>query len=156
MRGCRPLSNVEVDRVLAALAGPTAARDRALFVLGLKAGFRISELLSLRVGDIVQSGRIAVRVSVRRRHVKGRAEGRTVLLHPAAQAALAAWVLELGQRGGVAPGTWLFQSRKGSNRAISRGQAWRILRRAFAAAGVAGTLAMSKGGRLVCEMSVTL
>ncbi len=58
--GCRPLSNAEVDRVLAAFAGPAAARDRALFVLGLKAGFRVSELLSLRVGDIVHAGRIAV------------------------------------------------------------------------------------------------
>ena len=35
MRGCRPLSNAEVDGVLAALAGPSAVRDRALFVLGL-------------------------------------------------------------------------------------------------------------------------
>ena len=71
--------------------------------------------------------------------MKGRTAGRTVLLHPAARAALAAWVFELRQRGGVAPDTWLFRSRKGA-RPISRGHAWRILRRAFAAAGVAGNL----------------
>ncbi len=140
MRGCRPLTDAEIERVLTAFAGPTAARDRALFLLGLKAGFRVSELLSLRLGDVLQAGRIAARVSVARRHVKGRAAGRTVLLHPAARAALAAWVFELRPRGGVAPDAWLFRSQKGTNRPISRGHAWRILRRAFAAAGVAGNL----------------
>ncbi len=35
-------------------------------------GFRASELLSLRLGDVLQAGRIAARVTVRRRHVKGR------------------------------------------------------------------------------------
>ncbi len=84
--------------------------------------------------------RIVARVSVARRHVKNRTAGRTVLLHPAARAALAAWVFELRQRGGVAPDTWLFRSRKRANAPISRGHAWRILRRAFAAAGVAGNL----------------
>ena len=62
-----------------------------------------------------------------------------MLLHPAAKAALAAWVFALRQRGGVGPDTWLFRSRKGA-RPISRGHAWRILRRAFAAAGVAGNV----------------
>ena len=102
MRGCRPLTDAEIARVLGALAGPTAARDRALFLLGLKAGFRVSELLSLRLGDVFQAGRIAARVTVARRHVKGRTAGRTVLLHPAAKAALAAWVFALRQRGGPA------------------------------------------------------
>ena len=71
MRGCRPLTNTEVERVLGAFAGRSAPRDRALFVLGLKAGFRVSELLSLRLGDILEAGGIARRVTVRRRHVKG-------------------------------------------------------------------------------------
>ncbi len=140
MRGCRPLTDAEIERVLGAFAGATAARDRALFLLGPKAGFRVSEILSLRLGDVLQASRIAARVTVARRHVKNRTAGRTVLLHPVAKAALAVWVFELRQRGGVAPDTWLFRSRKGPNGAISRGLAWRILRRAFAAAGVAGNL----------------
>ncbi len=65
MRGCRPLTNTEVEQVLGAFVGRSAPRDRALFVLGLKAGFRVSELLSLRVGDIAHAGRIAVEEAAR-------------------------------------------------------------------------------------------
>jgi integrase len=52
MIGARPLTNGEIANVLNAFTGAYAARDRALFVLGLKSGFRISEMLSLRVSDV--------------------------------------------------------------------------------------------------------
>jgi len=66
-----------------------ADRDKALFLLGVKSGFRISELLSLRLGDVAQHRRLVDRVIVQRQHVKNKQEGRTVLLHPEAKAALA-------------------------------------------------------------------
>ena len=95
MRGCRPLTETEVQAVLGQLDGPRGARDRTLFLLGVRSGFRISEILSLRLGDVVQAGRLVDRVRVSRRHMKGKREGRTVLLHPVARAALGAWVEEL-------------------------------------------------------------
>ena len=85
MRGCRPLSDPEVSRVMRNFQGRDAARDRALFVLGVKSGFRISEMLGLQVRDLLHRGRVTERVTVRRRLMKGRREGRTVLLHPEAQ-----------------------------------------------------------------------
>jgi len=96
------------------------SRDRALFLLGVKSGFRISELLSLQVGDVWRGAQVAARVTVRRRHMKRQLEGRTVLLHPEARAALAAWLGELQAGGPCPPTTYVFQSRKGRNRPISR------------------------------------
>jgi integrase len=53
MRGCRPLKEREIQRILKSLDGRYAARDRALILLGIKSGFRISELLSLRLSDVM-------------------------------------------------------------------------------------------------------
>jgi len=140
MRGCRPLTEPEVEAVLAHLDGPSGARDRALFLLGVRSGFRISEILSLRLGDVVQAGRVVERVRVPRRHMKGKREGRTVLLHPAARAALATWLEELRSAGYMTAESFVFQSRRGTNQAIGRVQAWRVLRRAFEQAGFTGNL----------------
>lgn len=140
MRGCRPLTESEVEAVLAELSGPRRARDRALFLLGVRSGFRISEILSLRLGDVVQAGRVVERVRVMRRHMKGKREGRTVLLHPAARAALGAWVEELRSDGYMTTDSFVFQSRRGPNQAIGRTQAWRLLKRAFDRAGLTGNL----------------
>jgi integrase len=95
MKGCRPLTEPEVEILQQRFGGVYAARDRALFLLGVKSGFRISELLSLRVGDVSQHGRLVERVTVQRRHMKQKLEGRTVLLHPEAKAALATWLCQL-------------------------------------------------------------
>ena len=130
MKGCRPLTEAEVDLVQRSFGGAYADRDKALFLLGVKSGFRISELLSLRVGDVSPHGRIVERVTVARRHMKNKTEGRTVLLHPEAKAALATWLLSLRRLPGVTAQTYLFRSRKGRNRPISPVQAWRILREA--------------------------
>jgi integrase len=44
---------VEVARVSQMVRVTYAAWDRALYVLGVNTGFRLSELLSLRVGDVL-------------------------------------------------------------------------------------------------------
>jgi integrase len=121
MKGCRLLTDDEVKRVRQSFHGRYAKRNEALVVLGVACGFRISELLSLRVGDVLQHGRIVDRVTVARRFMKGgktqtpkprpadhsegcrcttccpppkapRAEGRTVRLPPQARAALSVWL----------------------------------------------------------------
>jgi integrase len=147
MKGCRPLTDAEVELMQASFGGTYGARDRALFLLGVKSGFRISELLSLRLGDVWQHGRLVDRVTVQRRHMKNKQESRTVLLHPDAKAALATWLLALRQTPGCTPQTYVFRSRKGPNRAISKVQAWRILHEAVVTnelPGKVGTHAMRK------------
>lgn len=140
MRGCRPLNDAEVYDVSRSFWGEHARRDKALFLLGVKSGFRISELLSLRLRDVMQGGRIVERVTVERRNMKKKLEGRTVLLHPEARAALAAWLEELGRRAELTGDTFVFQSRKGDNRPISRVQAYRILHEACDACELTGKL----------------
>jgi len=139
VRGCRPLTDAEVARVLATFSGPYAGRDRALFTLGVLTGFRISELLSLTVGDVRDlDGGVARRVTVARRNMKGRRESRTMPLHARARQALAGWLGELARLGGSDPATPLFAGRKGHHqlRPITRVHAGRVLNAAFAAAGL--------------------
>ena len=140
MRGCRPLNDEEVREVAMSFWGEHARRDKALFLLGVKSGFRISELLSLRLRDVQQAGRLVDRVTVARRNMKKKLEGRTVLLHPDAKAALAGWLAELGNWCPLDSDTFIFQSRKGDNRPISRIQAYRILHEACDACELTGKL----------------
>ena len=118
MKGCRALTDDEVTLVSQSFSGTYAARDKALFVLGVKSGFRISELLSLTVGDVWQHGQFVDRVAVRRRHMEGKIQGRSVILHSEAKGALAPWLMAMQRRGEVTPDTCLFPSRKGPNRPL--------------------------------------
>ena len=131
MKGARPLTDVEVNAVQAQL-GP---RDRALFVLGIRTGFRVSELLSLRLGDVWQDGNVLEAVGVSRKSMKGRSEGRIVPLHQQARLELGAWAAVLLARGATKK-SFLFPSREGG--AISRFRAWAIMTAACRRAGVFG------------------
>ena len=101
MAGCRALTEAEVALISRSFGGRYAARDRALFLLGVHTGFRISELLSLRVGDVWQYGRLTETVSVARRHMKRKRQGRTIALHPVASQAILAWRITSGAFAGV-------------------------------------------------------
>ena len=139
MKGARPLTDPEVFQVSNSFRGRYALRDRALFVLGIKTGLRISELLSLTVGDVLQHGRIVDRVHVQRKHMKRKTEGRTVLLHPQVKEALALWIAQLAEWQELRRDTPLFLSRKGQ-RAIGRRHAWTILMGRYADNRMGGTL----------------
>ena len=56
MKGTRPLDNSEIRLVSACFDGTFGDRNRGLFMLGVSTGGRISELLSLTVGDVYQIG----------------------------------------------------------------------------------------------------
>jgi integrase len=158
MRGGRPLTDAEVSLVAKSFSGTFAKRNEALFVVGHRTGFRISELLSLTVGDVLQHGKIVDHLTVQRRHMKGGKAGktssRTVALHPEARAALSVWLEQLSKllKGTLDPMTPVFCSRvrdttTGLRRHISREQAWRILKEAFTSnelSGKLGTHAMRK------------
>ena len=101
----------------------------------------MSEMLSLRWGDVLQQGHLVDRVTVPRRHMKQRREGRTVLLHPAAKDPLAVWLRAGFGASPPAAETCVFRSRKGGNRPISRRQALRILKEVYKSNGFTGTVA---------------
>jgi integrase len=129
MSGCRALNPTEIQSVTAQLTNP---RDRALFILGVKSGFRISELLSLKVKDVFSGHRVLDAVRVTRANTKGAIRSRTVPLHQEARDVL--YPLCLGKDLN-AP---LFQSREGKNQAISRFMAHKLLKAAYEKAGLEG------------------
>jgi integrase len=140
MIGCRPFSEKEVKALKRRLAN---VRDQALFVLGVKSGFRVSELLSLKVCDVIQYDEVVDRVTVTRRNMKNRTQSRSVLLHPEAKLL----ILALVKTNELKPHHFLFKSRKGANRPMGRVQAWRILKQAVRAeklSGKTGTHSMRK------------
>lgn len=129
--GCRPLDDSEIDGICAKLS---CIRDKTLLILGVKTGFRISELLSLKVSDVFQFGRVVDHVTVSRRFMKKRVRSRTVPMHAEAKVA----ILELITNERLQPTHFLFQSRVGRNKAICRRQAWHVLKEAMSAAQVGG------------------
>lgn len=127
MLGCRPLSQREIDQALDYLRGSRIRlRNRCLFQLGLYTGFRISELLSLKVWDVVQYGKVLARVRVARASMKGKRSSRDVPLNYQARKALAQWLPVLFRWRGNLPDTYIFQS--GKRGAITRQHAARIMR----------------------------
>jgi integrase len=156
MKGSRPLTDEEVGQVAESFSGVYAKRNKAMFIVGVRTGFRMSEMLAIRVGDVYQHGKVVDQVAVPRRHMKGgkagRAEGRTVTLHPEAKAALSVWIEQVEKRrGSLDPELPVFHSRTleadGSPRPISRVQAWRILQAADQANGLTGKL----GTHVMCK-----
>jgi site-specific recombinase XerD len=72
--------------------------------------------------------------------MKGKNEGRTVPLHPEAREALAGWLLEFDPFRRRCAETFVFQSREGSNRAISRPRVKQILDAVCEPTGITGPL----------------
>lgn len=141
MKGCRSLTDEEIQKVLATFDGQYAARDRAIFIVGLKTGLRISEILSITIGQIFQNGKITNHLSIPKRYMKGKVEGRNVPLHEEARTAIGLWLIELNKLIELPLDVPLFSGRKDSARAITRVQAWRLLEKAFDKAGLEGPLA---------------
>ena len=136
MKGTRSLTDSEYRNACNSFSGRYATRDRALFVLCYRTGFRVSEALSLQIGDVLQYGKIVERVSVERRHTKGKRSGRTVPLHREAREALAHWLEKLRADGHLTGS--LFRSQKGG--AMTRVQAHRVYASAFDMASLQGKL----------------
>ena len=137
MIGMQPLTDEEIKKITEQFSGPFKARDYALFILGIKSGFRISEILSLKLKDVFDNGRIQDRIYVQRKNMKGKNEGRCVVVHPDVKMSLSVWIAELSANGATED-TFVFKSRNGKNKPITRIQAWKMLTRAYEAAGLTG------------------
>ena len=86
----RPLDNDEIRRVSLCFEGTFETRNRGLFMLGVSTGGRISELLSLTIGDVYQNGKAVTDLLFDKKIVKGgevsravpvNTDGRTCLLY---------------------------------------------------------------------------
>ena len=138
MKGSRPLTRQQVKGLLALTS---SIREQTLLTLGFCTGYRISELLSLKVADVSTNGIIHSHVTVKAANTKTKT-GRTVLLNADAQKALRRLVDVIGTNAnGQSP---LFVNRKhdanGNLKAISRQQAHDLLKALFAKIGEFGNV----------------
>lgn len=92
--GCRPLSDEEYHLILNSFEGKYVLRDQALFELGIRTGFRISEMLSVRVSDVFRDGQMLPALTVKKSWMKGGKNDRTMPLHSIASKRLHDWILE--------------------------------------------------------------
>ena len=143
MKGTRPLDNTEIRLVSACFDGTFEARNRGLFMLGVSTGGRISELLSLTVGDVYQNRSAVTDLLFDKSIVKGGEISRAVPVNSDGRRAISdliAWHQE--QYNTIAPSRPLFPSRnKNGSVAMNRQTAHEMLKKAFQAAGLNGKLA---------------
>jgi integrase len=64
------MTNDELRDVLAAFSGSARARNRALMIMQATTGLRISEVLSLNVGDVVAADRVRDVITIERHNLK--------------------------------------------------------------------------------------
>lgn len=138
MRYVEPIrSRAEIDAVLSAFSGKLAARNRALFLLGITSALRISDLLALRWTDVLDledynSGHGSTLTFCASVEVRERKTGKRKVFPLGSTVAGA-----LGEWRRVNRGEWIFSNDSGGA-PISRVQAWRVLSRAAALAGLKG------------------
>ena len=143
MKGTRPLDNNEIRLVSACFAGTFEARNRGLFLLGVSTGGRISELLSLRIGDVWQNQKPVSDLLYDKSIVKGGEVSRAVPVNTDGMRAiddLIRWHRERYRT--TRASRPLFPSRNGKGKkALSRREAHTVLKAAFLMAGLNGHLA---------------
>ena len=143
MKGTRPLDNDEIRRVSICFTGTFATRNRGLFMLGVSTGGRISELLSLQIGDVYQNHKPVTDLLFEKSVVKGGEVIRAVPVNADGRRAIEEivfWHREKYRR--VASTRPLFPSRhKSGTVPMHRQTAHDILKKAFIAAGLNGKLA---------------
>jgi len=130
MKGARALSKEEVADVKKSFWGKYEARDRALFLTGLYTGARVSELISLNVGDVYQHEKVVKTLELRKAITKGKKTRQIPLNIEARETieSLIEWKRKHGEN--LESDTPLFISRKKAGR-LTRIQAHRILQAAY-------------------------
>ena len=144
MKGVRPLTNEEIQRVVNCFDGAFAVRNKCLFFIGVSTGGRISELLSLKIGDVYQNNQPVDDLHFDKSIVKGKETSRTVPINSVGRDAieeLITWQLEkYGEP--LDKQCPLFPSRnRQGTKAMTRQTAHTILKQAFQKAGLNGKLA---------------
>jgi integrase/recombinase XerD len=111
MAAAKSLTPAELERVLAYISTqPLAARNRAMLIMTVAAGLRVSEIAGLTLGDIIDSrGEVRSEVYLAAHRVK-HAHARTLYLNTRLQQELADYLATKPHRDPSFP---LFNSRRG-------------------------------------------
>ncbi|MDE0016828.1 MAG: tyrosine-type recombinase/integrase [Candidatus Poribacteria bacterium] len=144
MKGTRPLDNDEIRRVSTCFTGMYEVRNRCLFMIGVSTGGRISELLSLRIGDVFQNKKPVTDLLYSKSILKGGEVSRAVPVNVDGRRAIQDLVDWHREHYGnpIASKRPLFPSRHNAGTvALHRQTAHEILKKAFMEAGLNGHIA---------------
>lgn len=131
MNTVEPIRDGRKLAAMKAVLKERSLRDYLLFVLGINFALRITDLLNLKISDLVdEQGRIVNSFTVR--EGKTRKE-RDIFINQAARKAIQEYLDNLGD---YDPDWYLFRSQKGINRPISREHAYEILNDAAKTIGI--------------------
>ncbi|MDE0686436.1 MAG: site-specific integrase [Candidatus Poribacteria bacterium] len=143
MKGTRPLDTHEIRKVADCFDGTFKTRNHGLFMLGVSTGGRISELLSLTIGDVYQNRTAVTDLLFDKSIVKGGEISRAVPVNRDGRGAidsLIQWHRDRYQN--TKPDRPLFPSRhKSGTVPMHRQTAHQMLKKAFIAAGLNGKIA---------------
>jgi integrase len=145
MNTVEPIRDLDKIATMKKILKATGLRNWLLFVLGINSALRVSDLLRLRQADVFDD-RGRVLDSIRIREEKTDKEKLFPLNKPVKKALEEYIQTVCADLHGYGKNRYLFASRKGKNRPISRTQAWEIISSAAKAVGLKniGTHTMRK------------
>ena len=149
MKGCRPLSPEEIEKLKSHFLSSTnknAIRDYTLIFLGIYIGFRISELLSIKLKDIydAKTDKVLDQVYLKKEFTKGKTEGRYIPVSDTCKELLLTYIRRYNLRDKLyaTQELCLFPSNRGlGDLPITTRQGNNIFKRAFKECGFTGKLA---------------
>ncbi|OUM88256.1 MAG: integrase [Bacillus thermozeamaize] len=140
MSAVEPIRDLKTIRKIRLILRGQSIRNELLFILGINVGLRISDILRLKVKDLVKpDGKIRDYVIVKEKKTK---KVKKFYIGKVVKQTIKDYMEEYRPH----PDMYVFKSRKGKNRPISRQQAYRIINHA---AELAGLVERDHTGRIV-------
>lgn len=148
MKGCSPLSNDQINIVLESFIGKNAIRNKALFLIGISTGFRISELLSLTISDIYDFNikKAKSSIEVKKANTKGKVASRVAVVPESTKKAIDEYIQSLPEELVKRNNYAFFSTHEGKNgvsKRLTRQQIWNVFNGkggVFAQAGISGKM----------------
>lgn len=133
MLGAEPFTDEQVEQLLAYFRKQRfGIRNVALLTFGIQTGFRVSEILSLTIKDLIKGGKMVDRIYMRKYNMKGgksgkHVSGRSMILTKGTKKALQDQIDYLASKGRAEPEQYLFQTQRSGNEHIDYTSVWRLL-----------------------------
>lgn len=118
-----PIRDLEKVKKMKSILKKQNFRDYILFELGINSGLRISDLLKLKVEDVKNKSSIRLKEQKTGKNKK-------IKINHQLKKAINEYIIDMDLA------EYLFQSRKGENKPISRVQAYRVLKKAAKKLGI--------------------
>jgi site-specific recombinase XerD len=113
MKGREPFTKEQQQKILNTFSGTHKIRNQTILVLGCLTGFRISEMLSLRIKDIYVEGVILDHAYIKKANVKKQTEGKSIPLNNFAKDTLLKLVNDLHDSGYTSKDSPIFVNKRG-------------------------------------------